>query len=69
MTPEQRFERIETLLERITEVQLELETAQVNHEKAYTRFVVGTDERLARTQEKIDNLTILVDRLIERDME
>ena len=69
MTPEQRFERIETLLERITMAHLELETAQVNQQVAYTRFVVGTDERLARTQEKIDNLTILVDRLIERDME
>ncbi|MBI4475465.1 MAG: hypothetical protein HY646_22565 [Acidobacteria bacterium] len=67
----ERFERIEGNLERaseriaqITAAHLELETAQVNAQKAHDRLS-STVEDIA---EKLANLTILVDRLIERDL-
>ena len=69
MTPEERFERIESVLERITQAHLELETAQVNQQQAQTRFVDDTRERFADLSDKIGNLAILVDRLIAKDLE
>ena len=67
----ERFERIERNLEhaserivQITDTHLELETAQVNSQKAHDRLS-STVEDIA---EKLANLTILVDRLIERDL-
>lgn len=78
MTPEARFERIETNLQVVTEkmavfatgmtelrtAHMELETAQLNQTK--------THEKLARIVgdlgEKVANLTILVNQLIERDL-
>jgi hypothetical protein len=68
---QERFERIERNLERaserivqITDAHIELETAQVNSQKAHDRLS-STVEEIA---EKLANLTILVDRLIERDL-
>ena len=68
---EERFERIERNLERaseriaqIADAQVELETTQVNAQKAHDRLS-STLEDIA---EKLANLTILVDRLIERDL-
>ena len=68
---QERFERIERNLERaseriaqITDAHMELETAQVNAQKAHDRLS-STVEDIA---EKLANLTILVDRLIERDL-
>jgi len=68
---EERFERIERNLERaserivqITGAHIELETAQVNSQKAHDRLS-STVEEIA---EKLANLTILLDRLIERDL-
>ena len=67
----ERFERIEQNLERasvqiaqISNAHIELKAAQANAQKAHDRLsakVEGVTERLA-------NLTILVDRLIERDL-
>ena len=68
---QERFERIERNLERaserivqITDAHVELETAQVNAQKANDRLS-STVEGIA---EQLANLTILVDRLIERDL-
>ena len=68
---QERFERIERNLERaserivqITDAHIELETAQVNSQKAHDRLS-STVEEIAG---KLANLTILVDRLIERDL-
>jgi hypothetical protein len=68
---QERFERIERNLERaseriveITTAHLELETAQVNSQKRLDRV----DATLQNVGDKIANLTILVDRLIERDL-
>ena len=68
---QERFERIERNLERaserivqITDAHIELDTAQVNSQKAHDRLS-STVEKIAA---KLANLTILVDRLIERDL-
>lgn len=54
---------------------IELEAAQLNQQKAHTRleealtrFVDETRTRFNDVGEKLANLTILVDRLIERDL-
>jgi hypothetical protein len=68
---QERFDRIERNLERaserivqITDAHIELETAQANTQKAHDRLS-STVEDIA---DKLANLTILVDRLIERDL-
>ena len=75
---QERFERIERNFERmtdhmtyiderlarITDMHLELETAQLNGQKAHERLTAKVED----IGEKIANLTILVDRLIERDL-
>lgn len=68
---QERFERIERNLEhaserimQITDAHIELETSQINAQKAYDRLS-STVEDIAK---KLANLTILVDRLIERDL-
>ena len=68
---QERFERIERNLERaseriaqITETHVELETAQVNAQKAHDRLSASVED----IAEKLANLTILVDRLIERGL-
>jgi hypothetical protein len=77
MEPEvrERFERIERNLERvtdrmdrITEAHLELEVAQKSTSVALTRFIDESNERGRRVDERIANLTILVDQLIKRDL-
>lgn len=65
---QERFERIEGLLERTAEAHLELEAAQKNTTVALNRFVDETRSRFDEVGEKLANLTILVDRLIERDL-
>lgn len=74
MTTEERFTRIEAVLERvadrmekISEAHQELEAGQINLQKALTRFVEETRSRFDEVGEKLTNLTVLVDRLIERD--
>jgi hypothetical protein len=69
MTPEERFEHIESVLVRIHEAHLELETAQIDHEKTYHRFVEEAEARKKYLDEKIANLTIRVDKLIARDLD
>jgi hypothetical protein len=69
MTPQQRFERIESVLVRIAEAHLELEAAQLNTEKNLDRLVAESNARHKVIDEKIANLTILVDRLIEPDLQ
>ena len=83
MTPEERFTKIETILARFAEgmdelregqkgfreAHIELEAAQLSGQKAFTRFVDETRARFNDVGEKLANLTILVDRLVARDLE
>lgn len=62
-------------LDRVTEAHLDLEAAQKNTTvridrvvEAIDRFVEETRTRGKEVDERIANLTILVDRLIERDL-
>ena len=68
MTVEERFNRIESNLDRITEVHLELETAQVNQQRAHTKLAKSLTTFIDETRERISNLTILVDQLLKRDL-
>ena len=63
----ERFERIEQVLERVAESHLELEAAQKNTTVALNRFIEESSKRGAEVDERIANLTILVDQLIKRD--
>jgi hypothetical protein len=69
MTPEERFKHIDNVFVRIAEGHVALQTAQINHEKTYARFVEEAEARKKHLDEKIANLTIRVDRLIARDLE
>jgi len=67
----ERFERIEQNLERASEqiaqisnAHIELEAAQANAQKAHDRL----SSKVEDVTERLANLTILVDRLIERDL-
>ena len=64
MTPEERFERIEANLERVTEAHLELGAAQLSGQKAHNRLI----DEMREVGEKLGNLTILVNQLIARDL-
>lgn len=75
MTTEERFERIESnldritgRLDRITEAHIGLEAAQKNTTLVLERFIEETRVRGKEVDERIANLTILVDRLVERDL-
>jgi hypothetical protein len=61
------FERLEQIVQRIPEAHLEVERAQKNTAVLITRFVEESIERGAEVNERITNLTILVDQLIKRD--
>jgi len=69
MTVEERFNHIESILVRISEAHLEPETAQINQQRAHTKLEEALTAFSYDTRERIANLTVLVDRLIERDME
>ena len=75
MTTEERFERIEATLERvanrlerISESHQELDAAQVNQQRAHTKLEQSLTAFIDETRDRISNLTILVDRLVERDL-
>ena len=68
MTSEERLERIESILSRISEAHLEQETAQVNQQRTHTKLEQVLTAFIDETRERITNLTILVDRLVERDL-
>ena len=68
---QERSERIELNLERaseriaqIADAHIELEAAQANAQKAHDRL----SSKVEDVTERLANLTILVDRLIERDL-
>ena len=70
----ERFERIESVLERvtsrldrITEAHVELEAAQQNTAVLLNRFIEESAKRGAAVDDRITNLAILVDQLIKRD--
>ena len=69
MTPEGRFEHIEDVMTRIAEAHLELENAQISSQRAFDRLVEERKIRGKELDEKIANLAILVDKLIERDLQ
>jgi len=75
MTTEERCERIERnldritdRLDRITDAHIELGAAQKNTTLVLDRFIEETRVRGKEVDERIANLTILVDRLVERDL-
>ena len=57
---QERFERIEGILERVAVGMQELEAAQLNQTKAHTKLVAVVEDLGA----KVENLTVLVDRLV-----
>ena len=70
-----RFERIEENLERVGErmdrisaAHIELEAAQKNVTVALERFITESDKRGKKIDERIENLAILVDQLIKKDL-
>jgi hypothetical protein len=83
MTSEERFTKIEGILVELAKGQaqllesqqgfrtahMDLEAAQLNTQKSLDRFINETRTRFADVGEKIANLTILVDRLVARDLE
>jgi exonuclease VII small subunit len=64
----ERFERLEDIVRRIGEGHIELEAAQRNTERALTRFIDESNTRGAEVNERIKDLTVLVDQLIKRDL-
>lgn len=78
-----RFQRIEATLEklaerdrvmderfeRIAQGHLDLEAGQLNQQKIHVKLEEALSLFIRETKERIDNLTILVDRLVARDME
>lgn len=82
MTTEERFERIEAMLakfaegmielrdgqKRLQSGHIELEAAQVNQLKTHTRLEEALTKFSTATAERISNLTILLDRLVARDL-
>jgi hypothetical protein len=75
MTPEERFTRIEAIMDRfatgmenLRTSHMELEAAQLNQQKAHTKLEESLAAFIDETRERITNLTILVDRLVERDL-
>jgi hypothetical protein len=63
----ERFERLEQVVQRIAESHLELEAAQKNTTVLLNRFVEESHKRGAEVDERITNLTILVDQLIKKN--
>ena len=66
MTSDERLDRIESVLDRIAEAHLELEAAQKNTTVALNKFIDESTTRGREVDDRIANLTILVDRLIEK---
>ena len=83
MTTEERFTKIEGILVELAKGQaqllesqqgfrrahMDLEAAQLNTQKSLDRLINETRTRFDDVGEKIANLTILVDRLVARDLE
>lgn len=76
MTSEERFTKIEGILAQLAEGQkvlqdghIELEAAQLNQQRAHTKLEEALAKFSTETGERITNLTILVDRLVARDLE
>jgi hypothetical protein len=63
----ERFERLEHVVQQIAESHLELETAQKNTAVLLNKFIEESNKRGAEVDERITNLTILLDELIKRD--
>jgi hypothetical protein len=63
----ERMDRMSERMDRITEAHLELEAAQTNTALSLNRFIEESNKRGAEVDERISNLTILVDQLIKRD--
>jgi archaellum component FlaC len=62
-----RLDGITDRLDRITEAHMELEAAQKNTAVFLNRFIEESNKRGAEVDERIANLTILVDQLIKKN--
>jgi biotin synthase-related radical SAM superfamily protein len=56
MTTEERFERIEGILDRLTAGHIELEAAQLNTNKIIDRLSVTVDRLATETKQRFDEL-------------
>jgi hypothetical protein len=63
----ERFERLEQIVQQIAESHLEVEAAQKNTAVLLNRFIEESTKRGAEVDERITNLTILVDQLIKKN--
>lgn len=68
VTSNDRMDRMENMMQQIVSGHQELEAAQLNTSKSLDRFINETRSRFDEVGEKIGDLTILVDRLIARDL-
>lgn len=66
---DKRLDRVSERLDRMAEGHLELEAAQLNQQKLQAKLQEALTLFIDETRERIDNLTILVDRLVARDLE
>jgi len=64
----QKFERLAESDEHLRTAHMELEAAQLNQQRAHTKLEEALTSFIDETRERITNLTILVDRLVERDL-
>ena len=67
MTTEERLDRIESILTRISESHLELETAQVSQQRAQTRLAETMTAFAEETRERLTNLDGKLSALVEHD--
>ena len=72
MTTDERFERIERKHEELAELvrtsHVEMEAGFLNVQKLQSKTEETLQKFMSDTSEKIGNLTILVDRLVARDL-
>ena len=65
---DQTLERVSDRMDRISEAHQDLEASQKNTDAAVRRFIDESRERGREVDERIANLTILVDRLVAKDL-
>jgi hypothetical protein len=63
-----KFDRRDEFDEQLRTAHMELEAAQLNQQKTHTRLEEALAAFVDETRERIANLTILVDRLVEHDL-
>ena len=65
---DERMDRFDERMNRMAEGHLDLEAGQLNQQKLQAKLQEALTLFIHETRERIDNLTILVDRLVARDL-